>query len=411
MGATRELSGPLLGHKAIELTSTMAGSAAGAILGDWGADVIKVEPLDGDPYRRLPMGPIAALGPGDVTPAFVQDNRSKRGIAIDYGSSGGSLLLEELFAQCDMLLTDLAMTELDRLGLGYRRLNERYPALVYCHISGFGLSGADAGRENSEMGAFWARSGAGDTVMLTGRVPVFRAVGMGAHQTALSAATAICAALVARASTGRGQLVSTSLFRNGAHFISQQLNAALHKLTWIPVSSHHAYANPLNTCYRDSEGRWFFLLGLQENDGFWRGVTRIIGRPELYADPHFDTFGNRVKNSLALIKILDEEFAKRPAAFWYEQFEQDRDNVWWDPVQSAEEVAHDPQSAPGGVFAETPTPQGSRRVVAAPIDFIGTPWRVQRGYPQLGEHTDEVLAELGKSAEEIAALRERRVIG
>jgi crotonobetainyl-CoA:carnitine CoA-transferase CaiB-like acyl-CoA transferase len=127
MGATRELSGPLLGHKAIELTSTMAGSAAGAILGDWGADVIKVEPLDGDPYRRLPMGPIAALGPGDVTPAFVQDNRSKRGIAIDYGSSGGSLLLEELFAQCDMLLTDLAMTELDRLGLGYRRLNERYP--------------------------------------------------------------------------------------------------------------------------------------------------------------------------------------------------------------------------------------------------------------------------------------------
>ena len=410
MGTTRELSGPLSGHKAIELACTMAGSAAGAILGDWGADLIKVEPLDGDPYRRLPMGPIAVLDRDDVTPAFVQDNRSKRGVAIDYRSAGGRLLLEELCGQCDILLTDLPTTELDELNLGYQQLSSRHPEVVYCHISGFGLSGAEAGRENSEVGAFWARSGAGNTVMLTGREPVFRAVGMGAHQTAVSAVTAICAALVARATTGRGQLVSTSLLRNGAHFISQQLNAAMHQQTWIPVSSHHVYPNPLNTCYRDSEGRWFFLLGLQESAGFWRGVTRIIGRPELYDDPRFDTFSNRVKHSLDLIKILDEEFAKQSAASWYQQFEQDRDNVWWDPVQSAEEVAQDPQSAPAGVFAETPTPQGSRRVVAAPIDFIGTPWRVQRGYPQLGEHTNEVLAELGKTAQEILELRERGVI-
>lgn len=130
----------------------------------------------------------------------------------------------------------------------------------------------------------------------------------------------------------------------------------------------------------------------------------------MYADPRFDTFGNRIKNSLALIRILDEEFARRSAAYWYEQFEQDRDNVWWDPVQSAQEVALDPQSEPAGVFAETPTPQGPRRVVAAPIDFVGTPWRVQRGYPQLGEHTDEVLAEQGKTQREIAELRARGVI-
>jgi crotonobetainyl-CoA:carnitine CoA-transferase CaiB-like acyl-CoA transferase len=410
MGAWRELSGPLSGHEAIELTRTMAGSAAGAMLGDWGAGVIKVEPLEGDPYRRQPMGPIVALDPGQVTPAFVQDNRSKRGVAIDYGSSEGRMLCAELCAQSDILLTDLPMTELEQLGLGYQELSQRYPRMVYCHISGFGLNGAEAGRENSEVGAFWARSGAGDTVMLTGREPVFRAVGMGAHQTALSAVTAICAALVARATTGRGQLVSTSLLRNGAHFISQQLNAALHQQTWIPVNSHHAYANPLNTCYRDSEGRWFFLLGLQESDGFWRGLTRIVGRPELYADPRFDTFSNRIKHSLELIEILDQEFAKRPAAYWYQQFEQDRDNVWWDPVQSAEEVARDPQSAPAGMFAETPTPQGPRRVVAPPIDFIGTPWQVQRGYPQLGEHTDEVLTEMGKTPQQIANLRNRRII-
>jgi crotonobetainyl-CoA:carnitine CoA-transferase CaiB-like acyl-CoA transferase len=234
---------------------------------------------------------------------------------------------------------------------------------------------------------------------------------MGEHQTALSAVTAICAALVARGRTGRGQLVSTSLLRNGAHFISQQLNAALHNQTWIPASSHYAYANPLNTCYRGSEGRWFFLLGLQESDGFWRGLTKIIGRPDLYADSRFDSFRKRISNSSELIGILDEEFAKQPAAYWYSQFEQDRENVWWDPVQSAQEVARDPQSEPAGVFAEVAAAQGPRKVVVGPVDFLGTPLRFQRGYPKLGEHTDEVLTSLGKTKQQISILRERMIIG
>lgn len=410
MDASGEPFGPLAGYRALELTRTMAGCAAGSMLGDWGAGVIKVEPIEGDPYRRQPIAPGEPPTDGEVTPAFAQDNRSKRGIAIDYRTNDGRALCEELCARCDVVLTDLPAVELTQLGLDYDRLSATHPRLVYCQISGFGLGGPEAGREHSEVGAFWARSGAGDTVMLTGREPLFRAIGMGEHQTALSAVTAICAALVARGSSGRGQMVSTSLLRNGAHFISQQLNAALHHQTWIPVSSHYAYANPLNTCYRDSEGRWFYLLGLQESDGFWRGVTRIIGRPDLYADSRFDTFAKRIKNSPELIGILDQEFAKRPAAYWYSQFEQDPDNVWWDPVQSAAEVARDPQSQPAGVFAEAPLRQGSYRAVMPPIDFLGTPWSVQRGYPRLGEHTEEVLAELGKSPGDIAALRARHVI-
>ncbi len=393
------MQGPLEGIRVVELGVWVAGPAAGGILADWGADVIKIEPPEGDPARGF-----AKMLGGDVpfNPPFEMDNRSKRSIVIDFAQPGGVDLALELLDTADVFVTNIRLDALERLGLDPDTLRARHPALVYGIITGFGLDGPERDRAAYDIGAFWARSGIAHLLTAPGGDPPFQRGGQGDHNAGMTLAGGISAALVARARTGEGQLVHTSLLRHGMYTISFDLNTALRFGVQIGTATHDTMANPMINDYQDREGRWFWLIGL-DGDRHWPDVCRAIDHPEWIDDERFATAPARRDNIATLIPLLDERFATRTREEWGVAF--DRENVWWAPVQNTDEVLADPQAWAGGAFVEVPEGGSTVTMINSPVDFVGTPGGPTAMPPGLGEHTDEVLSTLGHDADAIASLR------
>jgi crotonobetainyl-CoA:carnitine CoA-transferase CaiB-like acyl-CoA transferase len=373
-----EATGPLKGIKIVELAMWAAGPMVAGILSDWGADVIKIEAPDGDPYRALNVHP--GVQPTDITnPNFNVNNRNKRGIVLNLKTEEGRSLARKLIIGADVFLTNMRPGALERLGLDYEAMHRLSARLIYCHVTGYGAEGEWRDR----AGAF------------------------GDYYTALAAAGGICAALVGRQATGKGQRVLASLLRTGAYAISSALDQAL---LGYPVRSNASRTpsfNPLINCYKDRDGKWFWLLCLQ-GDRFWPGVTRAIGRPDLLGDPRFDSLANRGRNSVPLMEILDEIFKTRTIEEWGPTF--DREDVWYTPANDIPSVLKDAQMRVAGCFTTMPTTRGDTEVVPAPIDFSETPWNIREAAPELGQHTEEILLEMGHSWDEIAKFKERGTI-
>jgi crotonobetainyl-CoA:carnitine CoA-transferase CaiB-like acyl-CoA transferase len=396
--------GPLDGVRVVELGVWVAGPGAGGILADWGADVVKIEPPTGDPARSF-----ASMLGGDLpfNPPFELDNRSKRSIVIDLATDDGRELAYRLLDTADVFVTNVRLAGLRRAGLDFETVARRAPSLVYAAITGYGLHGPDRDRAAYDIGAFWARSGIAGLLTAPGGTPPYQRGGMGDHSAGMSLAAGVCAALVARERTGRGQLVSTSLLRQGIYTIGFDVNTALRFGVPIGVATRETMGNPVINNYRDRDGRWFWLIGL-EGERHWPDLCRAIGRPEWIDDERFASARGRRKNSAELCGLLDAIFAARPREEWGQMF--DRENVWWAPVQSVEEVIEDPQVRDGGGFVDVPDDGGAATMVATPVDFADTPWEPRSMPPDLGEHTDEILAELGVSADDIMQYRTRGVV-
>ncbi len=396
--------GPLDGVRVVELGVWVAGPGAGGILADWGADVVKIEPPTGDPARSF-----ASMLGGDLpfNPPFELDNRSKRSIVIDLATDDGRELAYRLLDTADVFVTNVRLAGLRRAGLDFETVARRAPSLVYAVITGYGLHGPDRDRAAYDIGAFWARSGIAGLLTAPGGTPPYQRGGMGDHSAGMSLAAGVCAALVARERTGRGQLVSTSLLRQGIYTIGFDVNTALRFGVPIGVATRETMGNPVINNYRDRDGRWFWLIGL-EGERHWPDLCRAIGRPEWIDDERFASARGRRKNSAELCGLLDAIFAARPREEWGQMF--DRENVWWAPVQSVEEVIEDPQVRDGGGFVDVPDDGGAATMVATPVDFADTPWEPRSMPPDLGEHTDEILAELGVSADDIVQYRTRGVV-
>jgi crotonobetainyl-CoA:carnitine CoA-transferase CaiB-like acyl-CoA transferase len=397
--------GPLDGVRVVELGVWVAGPAAGGVLADWGADVVKIEPPAGDPARGF-----AKMIGGDLpfNPPFEMDNRSKRSIVIDLGHRDGVLLADELLAGADAFVTNIRLDALERLGLDPDALRARHPALVYGIITGFGLEGDERDRAAYDIGAFWARSGIAGLLTSPGGQPPFQRGGMGDHGAGMTLAAGICAALVARGRTGAGQLVHTSLLRHGMYTISFDLNTALRFGVPLAVAKREGMTNPAINCYRDAEGRWFWLIGL-EGDRHWPDLCRAVDRPDWIDDVRFVTADARREHIAELIGLLDDVFATRTREEWGAAL--DREDMWWAPVQTTDEVLADAQAAAGGGFVDVPDPDGSVTMVNTPVDFRGTPGGPRSLPPELGQHTDEILAELGRDEATITRLRASGTVG
>jgi crotonobetainyl-CoA:carnitine CoA-transferase CaiB-like acyl-CoA transferase len=396
----------MAGIRVVELGLWVAGPSAGGVLADWGAEVVKIEPPTGDPFRGLFLSVSGVEMPAN--PPFELDNRGKRSITLDLGTPDGRRIALELIDRADVFLTNVRAAGLARVGLDYESLAARNPRLVYARVSGYGDAGPDRDRPAYDIGAFWSRAGIAAALTPAGSDPPYQRGAFGDHMAGMTAAGGVAAALFARERTGRGQLVSTSLLRIGVFVLGWDTNSTLRLGISSRSFTRTTVPNPLISSYRDRDGRWFWLLGLQ-GDRHWPDLVRAVDRSAWLADTRFATMRARREHCAELVAALDAIFATRPLAEWGAAL--DAAGMWWAPVQTIEEVVTDPQAIAAGAFVDVPVAEGgSARMVATPVDFSGTPWRPQGPAPELGQHTEEVLLELGYDWDAIAALRERAAI-
>jgi crotonobetainyl-CoA:carnitine CoA-transferase CaiB-like acyl-CoA transferase len=388
------------GVRVVEVGQWVAGPAAAAVLGDWGADVVKIEPLDGDPFRGL----LSALGAGGSSPPFELDNRNKRSVALDLRVEEARGIAAQLVDGADVFVTNARPAALARAGLDFASVAERNPRLVYAHVTGYGLEGEDADRAAYDVGAFWSRAGVAASLTPDGSPLPYQRGGMGDHMAGLAAAGAVSAALFARERTGAGQLVSVSLLRIGMYMLGWDISMALRlgfPTTPISVS---APPNPLISAYEAGDGKRFWMLGLQ-GDRHWPDVLRAVERPEWADDERFSSIIARFQHAAELVAELNAIFATRTMAEWAPIF--DREDVWWAPVQHAHETVDDPQVRAAGGFVPVPTDGGEPvEMVASPVDFGGTPWAPRSMPPEFAQHTEEVLLELGHDWDRIIQLKD-----
>lgn len=383
------MPGPLDGIKVVELGVWVAGPAAGGILADWGADVVKIEPPAGDPARMF--GRMLGIDDGS-SPPFEMDNRSKRSIVLDLTTEDHRAVAHELITRADVFITNVRPDALLRLGLDYPAVAENNPGLVYGLITGYGETGPDANRPAYDIAAFWARGGVAGLLTRPGDTPPFQRGGMGDHLTGMTLAAAVNAALVARFRTGTGQLVTTSLYRQGTYTVSFDLNTFLLSGSPISIGQRESMGNPCMNNYLAADGRRFWLVGL-EADRHWPPLCRAVNRPEWLEDSRFGTARDRAKNARTLIAALDDIFVTKTLDEWAEIFEAEPE-LFWSPVNSMEDILGDEQFYAGGGLVDVPDGDASVPMIATPVDFHGTRWAPRSVAPRLGEHTEEILAEL-----------------
>ena len=401
------MPGPMEGLRVVELGFWVAGPSAGGILADWGADVVKIEPPDGDPFRGLFLRGLGVDMP--INPPFELDNRGKRSITVNYAEPRGREIVLELVDRADVFITNIRPGALERAGLDYASLAARNPRLVYASVTGYGLAGPDRDRAAFDIGAFWSRTGIAAALTPAGTDPPYQRGAMGDHTAGIAAVAGIGAALLARTRTGRGQLISTSLLRLGIFTVGWDTNIMLRMGAPATPMTRTKTPNPLISCYHGSDGRWFWLLGLQ-GDRLWPDLIRAIERPDLLDDSRFNNLSGRREHCPELVHELDAVFATKPTSEWAAIF--DREGVWWAPVQTIDEVVDDPQAIACGAFVDVPLAEGgSARMVASPVDFSDTRWAPHASAPELGQHTEEVLLEAGYGWEDIARLKDAGALG
>jgi len=403
------MTAPLAGVRVVEVATHVFVPMAGALLAEWGATVIKVEhPETGDPYRGLVTAGLHRLHDG-VDPFFQAANRCKRSVGIDLAAPEGRALLGRLLAEGDVFTTNLRPAARRRLGIDVADVRTDNPSIVYAGGTAFGSRGPDAERGGYDAGAYWARSGmqhlftAPDAPWPAPTRPAF-----GDVAAALGLAGAVASALYRRAVTGEPTVVDSSLLAAGMWQVQNDLvNARLGDDTHARRPDRHETWNPLMLPYRTADGRFVALMTLAP-DRHWPSLCSLIGRPELARDPRFADLDARRRNARACVEALDAAFARRTLAEWRTVLAGFAGE--WAVVQEPAEVHDDPQVRANGSVAAVDTGRGSTLpVVTSPVQFDGAPGAPTRA-PEVGEHTEEVLLELGLGWDDIARLKQRAVI-
>lgn len=396
------------GIRVVEHATYMAAPGAGAILADWGAEVIKIEPPGGDPIRKF----FATIGTDiEDNPVFDFDNRGKKSIVLDTGTEAGREVVRKLAGKADVFLTNVRPGGLDRSGLDFAALHALNRKLVYCTLTGYGLTGPDADRPGFDVASFWSRSGVAHLTIPKGGEPFALRTAFGDHVTSIAAAAGICAGLVKALRTGEGQLVEASLLRAALFALGSDLAIQLFFGRIGSTKSRHEQIQPLMNFFRTSDGAWLCIVSRQ-GEVDWAPICRAAGLEGLIDDERFNSAKARRANSDTLVTRMDEAFARYTKAEMAERL--DREQIAWAPVQTLAEVAEDPQVHASGAIQQTPSARRDGSTFASPggpLRFPGVDDGPKGPSPSVGEHTEEVLAGLGYSADAIAGLRGDGVLG
>ena len=387
------------GLKVVDLSSFIAGPSAAVILSDFGADVIKVEPPSGDPWRyghKVPGQPQS-----DEAYAWHLANRNKRSITLDLKSQGAHQVLFELVNWADVLIVNTPHPARKRLNLEYDDVAGWNQRLIYADLTGFGEKGPDADLPGFDITSYWARSGLLSMTRDAGASPTWPVAGSGDNATAVGLYSAIVTALYHRERTGRGSYVTTSLLAEGVWSASVSIQGAL---AGAKFPGLHDRSHPVNAAlnvYRAADDIWFVLIVTPDKVA---AVAKAIGRPDLLTDPRFSDPAQLIANMPELTAILDEVFAAHPMAHWYEVFS--GQHVTFGAVRGPQDVINDPQLAANDIVVPLEGAGGElNSTISSPIQMHGVAKVAARRAPDLGEHTEEILRELGFDASSIDELR------
>jgi crotonobetainyl-CoA:carnitine CoA-transferase CaiB-like acyl-CoA transferase len=395
------------GIRVVELAQWVFVPVAGALLADWGADVIRVERPDGDPYRGLSTQGIGTDSDG-VNLSMALANRGKRSVALDLRSEEGRRLLDRLLETADVFLTNFRPAALRKNGLDSDELTRRFPGLVYARGHGFGVRGPGADRPGYDSSAFWAQGGMAHVLTPPDRDhPINQRGALGDRNGAMALAFGIATALLKRERTGQGSVVDVSLLATAMWTLSSDMLAALAGGRPRASSARGGAVNPLVGSYRTKDGRHIQLVFLQP-DRYWADFCRLIERDDLIADPRFTDLKARGENREACVAELEAEFATRTFEEWKDLLT--RIDAPWAPVQAVEELLTDPQVLANDYIGEVELEDGrSYALPNVPVQFDERPAELGRA-PEHGEHTEEVMLGLGYTWEQIAGLKDAGAI-
>jgi formyl-CoA transferase len=402
---------PLEGIRAIDWGAFANGPLIGVMLGDLGADVIKIEdPVSGDPSRGMQSMYGSSMNlPHGRNVLIEATNRNKRSITIDLKKEEGKKIVQRIIRNSDIFFTNYTMIIANRLRMDYKTLSQFNPRLIYCNASGFGTKGPDAGKRAfdsialARMGLMMAAGEEGSPpAQITGAI----ADTMGASMATLG----ILAALACRERTDIGQEVETSL---------------LHALIWLQYTSITTYllrgnemrrysrpnaANPMANHYECKDHQWI-MLAEPQSDRFWHEFCEVLNIPEMENDNKFKNAKARVMNKRELIEILDRVFATKERDAWIKEFEKAEVKFAYGPINTLAEAMEDPQVIANGYIVDYNHPVlGATKQVALPAKFSESEVSIRYPAPEIGQHTEEILLEIGYSWEDIANLRDQKVI-
>jgi crotonobetainyl-CoA:carnitine CoA-transferase CaiB-like acyl-CoA transferase len=401
-------TGALAGVRIIELAQFVFVPGGSAILSDHGAEVIKIEPPSGDPYRTMKV--VDGRQTKSANLAMEQNNRNKNSVAIDLKSPEGLEVFMRLIETADVFLTSIRPDALDRLGVGVEALRKRNPKIIYVRGNALGFKGDQANRAGFDAVSFWARGGFAHALSIGSDKLVRQRPGLGDHTGSANIAMGVAMALLRRDRTGEPSVVEVSLLSTAMWSMSSDISQAQSPNYSETMMASVEFRMPLTRAYRSSDGRWIQLMFL-DPERYWAGLCKHIDMPELVSDARFKTADLRSENGKELAGILDECFGKRTYAEWVEAFR--GFDAPWEVAQTVREVLNDPQAAANGYTFEVTVEDGTPvRVVAGPVSIDGSPLHAApRRAPTLGEHTDSILGGVGFSNAELTKLKAQGVIG
>ncbi len=400
----------LEGIKVIEVGGAFAMPLAGMLMGSWGAEVIHVEPPGrGDLQRHLLAAGMAGWArPHEVNYIWEHVDRNKKSLTVNLKSAEGQEIIHRLAEGADVFLNNLRPYEMEKFQLDYQTLARRNPKIIYANLTGYGQKGPEKNVGGYDSVAFWARSGVMDLMHEPDSAPNISRPAYGDSISSQSLLAGVMAALFIRERTGQGQEVEVSLLNSALFALGTDITGCLISGEDSVRPSRRTIGNPIRNIYPTSDGRWI-MLGMTNSQHYWPSFCTAIERDELIEDPRFADQEARSENAAELVSLLEEVFLSKTYAQWGDILSQNK--LIWAALQTPLEATRDEQALANDYFVDWDHPTyGQIRLLNNPIKLSGTPAENTCKAPELGEHTEQILEELGYDQTMIATLKAAGIV-